>query len=431
LVEILRKKVELRTLIHLGSVNFHLGEYHKAISYLNEAIRIGKVGEKDYEDAMFNKGITLKQMKKYEDALDCFNIIFQYGDKDPSLNKYFGDIFLNFREYKKALEFYEKFSTIDPYSLNGISICHLLLNESDNANYYVNKSLELFGINDDVGNLLYERISKFTIQHKKIVVEAIIIKSLISRNIDEKNKLLDLSIEISSRYFLDLTGPYFLKSVLLINEEKYEEARNVLSKILKLNENFLEVLYLLGVCYYNLNRIDESLEYFKKSLAIDPNFALSRMAENQINMKKKKNAIASQGIFDHWLKKPTFVFIFVSLLMILSGLTLYSIVPNQWNNYNLATNNNISYNYSIIDNGIEKEVSENIENKPADNRQIILAIIIGIIVIIIWPSVKSLRIGPSNFEVEKNDLTIPEDNKIIMSWIKIEEFALDLNPPYG
>lgn len=425
LTEVLRKRtLESRTLIHLATVKYHLGKFDECIAYLNEAIRISTPKEEDYIDALFNKGMMLNHLKRFEEALDCFNTVLFYGDEDPTIYIYLGNSYLNLQHYERSFEYYNNKRLADnPISLSGKAICNILLNDYDSAYRYVNQSLRLFGIDESVENIPYNNLDKFKIIYKKLVVESILIKSIITKNEVEKNRLLDVALEISRKYSLDLYGPSLFKSILLITAESYESARDLLKNIEKTNK-FKLVYYLLGLCFYNSGRIDEGSEQFQRSLEFDSNFALSRMAENQINIRKKsEEAKVPTDLFDYWGKHKT---ILVILMVSLAALVLYSIYPNPWNAFNVGTDITREYEYQMQENGLTKNVTETITERPNDNRQIVIAIIIAIIVLLIWPSLKTLKVSTTSFEIEKNELEIPTDSKILMSWIKIERFAFDL-----
>lgn len=50
---------------------------------------------------------------------------------------------------------------------------------------------------------------------------------------------------------------------------------------------------------------------------------------------------------------------------------------------------------------------------------ILLALIVGILLLILWPSIKNFKVGASSFEVEKIDY--PEKlNELSLDWIDVD-----------
>jgi hypothetical protein len=65
-----------------------------------------------------------------------------------------------------------------------------------------------------------------------------------------------------------------------------------------------------------------------------------------------------------------------------------------------------------------------VSDKETSNfNQIRLAIIIGIIVIILWPSIRSIKLGPSTVEIEKVSY-VEDKEQIYLSWIKADKILL-------
>jgi hypothetical protein len=68
-----------------------------------------------------------------------------------------------------------------------------------------------------------------------------------------------------------------------------------------------------------------------------------------------------------------------------------------------------------------------VSDKETSNfNQIRLAIIIGIIVIILWPLIRSIKLGTSTVEIEKVSY-VEDKEQIYLSWIKADKILLRNN----
>ncbi|MGM9802600.1 MAG: tetratricopeptide repeat protein [Muribaculaceae bacterium] len=80
----------------------------------------------------------------------------------------------------------------------------------------------------------------------------------------------------------------------LLNKEKYDDANQLLDKTIAENPNNEEYLDLKGVLMEQQNKIDEAIEYFKKAVTINPdyakgNFDLGRMYFNKAVKVQEEN----------------------------------------------------------------------------------------------------------------------------------------------
>jgi hypothetical protein len=79
-------------------------------------------------------------------------------------------------------------------------------------------------------------------------------------------------------------------------------------------------------------------------------------------------------------------------------------------------NNSTSVNYTRHHDNLTQDVNETTTlTRNSNLNQLRLAVIIAIIVIISWPSIKMIRLGTSNIEIEK--LTATAKEEIYLSWI--------------
>ena len=72
-----------------------------------------------------------------------------------------------------------------------------------------------------------------------------------------------------------------------IKEVEYKKAIDILHEIKIIEPNNEKVYFNLGVLYFNLNQLDNSIEYYKKALSINSLYlsALTNMAISYKNIK--------------------------------------------------------------------------------------------------------------------------------------------------
>jgi tetratricopeptide (TPR) repeat protein len=72
------------------------------------------------------------------------------------------------------------------------------------------------------------------------------------------------------------------KAVTYDSIGKYGEALECIDKALKLNPESVGILYTKGNILKHLNRVQEALDYFNKSLELDPDFEPAKKAKEEI-----------------------------------------------------------------------------------------------------------------------------------------------------
>lgn len=69
---------------------------------------------------------------------------------------------------------------------------------------------------------------------------------------------------------------YLFKGVKYATNEQYQQAITEFQKALRLNFNYAQNYYSLGVSHFNLGQFQEAATYFKKTIQIKPNYAEAR-----------------------------------------------------------------------------------------------------------------------------------------------------------
>ncbi|MEJ7610212.1 MAG: tetratricopeptide repeat protein [Ferruginibacter sp.] len=107
--------------------------------------------------------------------------------------------------------------------------------------------------------------------------EAFFIKGLFYSFSGQQEKALpffDRSLSVDPRFM----EAYLEKGLALYQLKKYNDAVNVLTKAVTLQNNFDRGYYYLGQCYEKLNRKADAAEAYRKALLYDPNYIEAKQA---------------------------------------------------------------------------------------------------------------------------------------------------------
>ena len=114
--------------------------------------------------------------------------------------------------------------------------------------------------------------------------EAIFIKGLYYNYTGNKKKaiiLFDSCIHIDYTYMF----AYREKAIALYDEGKYEQAVDVLTRAVTIQNNFDEGYYWLGMSFEKLNRKDEAIESYQKALMYDKDFVEAQEALQRLGVR--------------------------------------------------------------------------------------------------------------------------------------------------
>ncbi|MEP6617098.1 MAG: tetratricopeptide repeat protein [Ginsengibacter sp.] len=114
--------------------------------------------------------------------------------------------------------------------------------------------------------------------------EAIFIKGLYNNYTGNPKKAIlyfDSCLRIDYTYMF----AYREKAIALYDLGKYDEAVQVLTRAVTVQNNFDEGYYWLGQCYEKLNRRDEAIESYHKALLYDKDFVEAREALSRLEAK--------------------------------------------------------------------------------------------------------------------------------------------------
>jgi tetratricopeptide (TPR) repeat protein len=118
----------------------------------------------------------------------------------------------------------------------------------------------------------------------KALREAIFIKGLYYNYTGNKKKaiiLFDSCLRIDYTYMF----AYREKAIALYELGKYEDAEQVLTRAVTVQNNFDEGYYWLGRCYEKLSRKEDAIESYQKALLYDKDFVEAREALERLGVR--------------------------------------------------------------------------------------------------------------------------------------------------
>jgi tetratricopeptide (TPR) repeat protein len=236
--------------------------------------------------------------------------------------------------------------------------------------------------------------------------------SLRRDRIDEAFTYIKQARKIADHYDLKLIGPIFLEGIVSMEKDNFKQARDIFRGIIRDRRDYAEAYNVLGLCHYNIGDKEAGIDYIKHAIELKPDLTSAHMS--LFKMEVNTNNSSASDLGRYWTKSPKRIFALA--IIIIGALTI--IPAFQYPDTEVVFNN--SSNYSIQQGDQKRDIRESTTSKDISNlNQLRLAIIIGIIVIILWPTIRMIKVGTSDIEVEKVT-AIESKEQIYLSWIPID-----------
>ena len=217
---------------------YSLDCFEESLELIDDIINLG---QDDYS-IYYLKSANLIELTLFKEALDASEKGLSLNSEDLLLNQnkaialyYLGSFDESFKFLKKSLDFEE--TTNSYFFLSRIELKNKNFKESLD---YINKAIEL-QLNDF--NELKESSKEFYnvfISYNQFLLKSLILYNL--KEFDEANAICDCLIEKEP----ENAKNYFLKAMILFEEEKYEESLDFIQKTLDLNSDCEEAIELKG-----------------------------------------------------------------------------------------------------------------------------------------------------------------------------------------
>ncbi len=121
-----------------------------------------------------------------------------------------------------------------------------------------------------------------TTANPALLSQARYLKAIFFSNINDKNKALKQLDEciVNDYTFLDA---HIEKGIILYDLKRYAEAMKAFEKVQIISNVHAETYYWIGKCYEAMNKKEEAIDFYKKTLGLDENFEDARTALSRLN----------------------------------------------------------------------------------------------------------------------------------------------------
>jgi tetratricopeptide (TPR) repeat protein len=251
---------------------YKTGNIEKAIEELKQAIN------ENPQDGFAHLCLArcyLKQGNEKE-AMARFSDAFKFGEKDPRIHRYLGELAEGFGDWERAIDSYSMVIHLSPDD----PIAYL-----DLARVYVKGTGEFSKA---------KKVLRFVLNQnppKDIMIKAYLLLAGASKETSEQEEYYKKVLEIDPGNPLAKTmlefikkgeeykkniaisseaQKHYAKAEKLYGERKFEKAIEQYKKAIDLEPRFAKAYLYLGDCYWVMGRYDKAFPYFKKATEIDP-----------------------------------------------------------------------------------------------------------------------------------------------------------------
>lgn len=255
----------------LGVLYFQKKNFNLSIKYLDLAINLNS----SFHEALSDKGLALKNLNKFDDAMNCFNGALKINKDNVKALINRANLFLITKKYQNAKDDYESCLRIESKNinaLNGLGICYLELKE-------FSKSLDIF--------------DKLIFAYPNFL-EAQINKSLVLTKMNYLSESINLSKEILKkktddiRVLNNIGYSYFL-------EKKFDKAIFYFDKVLSINHEYIEAINNKGLALFHLGKYKEAINVYENGKKINKSYVNFYINQSQVYEKLKQFSYAKKN----------------------------------------------------------------------------------------------------------------------------------------
>ena len=391
-----------------GTALFKFERYDEAIEYFDKALQI----KPNFIDGWNSKGECLNGFQRYKEAIDCFDkVLYISNDNVKLLNKALA--FYNLKKYNKSVECYDKALDIDRDISQSLIGKGIILYEQENYS----ESIRFFQKVISNPNSYFES--------ETIVIN----KAYLSRGQCEYQlynysaALIDFDKIDDERF---LAQKSVNKGLCYFRLGLFEEAEKELRNAITYDSKLVEAYYNLAVIYTQENKYQKAITLLETCIKINRKSSIARDALKRLRISEQSDW------YDWWfgvgrIKKVLGIVLIVSIfsLIILIAYPSFTQLSNSYLNNNLGNISNIpnsignattipTITIPTIPNSIGNATTiptiTNTENWTNANATPLIIIIIFLGVILILPSLKTVKLGqieldtkpidPKNIELE-------------------------------
>ena len=254
----------------------------EALKYFNRAIE----NNSDYLNSYFNKAIVFKTLQKFDEAIECYNIILR---KEPKQGQAYFEkanvLFFNKNDVKTAAKLYNKavfLGVKNPEIYFCLGLCSEAIGSRIDELRWIERAIRV----DD-------KRTDFILKE----AETLVALGRYSDAIKSYDKVLMLDADNESAYhykikILGVQGKYdeafavlkcgellmgekvmfqYDKALLFESKQKYQEAFDAIEKGLEINKDNIKLLLKEGLILISLDKCPQAKISFEKIIELEPN----------------------------------------------------------------------------------------------------------------------------------------------------------------
>jgi tetratricopeptide (TPR) repeat protein len=253
----LAKEIYERVLL-LGNIGFEVYyEYAHVCIILKDTDKAEKILKKvlelkpDYAKAHKDLGVIYLSKRLLDYAKDEFQLALQYTPEDDSIISEYANFLHATSEFEEADKYYEKALAINDKAYTTYAFS--ALNKIFTKDY--DKALEYIDI--AIGHSVQNAFFLYVAGKIRFLKE----------NYEDAKTYLIKSLEMD-----DNIETKSLLAMCYYALENYEQAKNIYTSLLKINEYNINVLFRLAQCENKLGNNDKALELLEKTVEISPEY---------------------------------------------------------------------------------------------------------------------------------------------------------------
>lgn len=216
-----------------------------------------------YKPEIVNLAVTLSNAKRYIEAGDVLNSLYLLDKKDTDKLFYSASLYVNGKDYDKALKGYEELKKIN-YS--GEATLYFATNKTS-------KQEEQFG-NANERDLFIKSGSHEKPRDEKVPSKRGEIYKNVALILMEQGKTNEAKSAITEARKMnpDDDSLILTEADLYLKLNDFDTYKSLVNEALAKNPNNADLVFNLGVISANAKKIDEAKTYYKRAIEIDPKY---------------------------------------------------------------------------------------------------------------------------------------------------------------
>lgn len=237
----------------LGEKLLEKGKPEKALEAFDNAISLGQ----NLSVVLWKKGNCLVKLKKYDEALKCYQDAINADPEDFHAYYYAGQVCYLQQNYQTAIEYFNKCTEDKDGSLDRCyEVGHASSRELEADEWHLSDKWRFMVDGGYLKGLTLILLNKFPEACDSL-------QTARGYAINTPHPTLP-EIEIT------LIKVYVHLGKKLLSEMKYEEALNEYDKALRINPNHYDALCGKGACLLKLEKYDEALKRYQDAISVNP-----------------------------------------------------------------------------------------------------------------------------------------------------------------